>query len=156
MTLTYQPEEETFADFLRRVRLGFGVADKDFARFLGVQPRVLARWMTGDTRYLHASRRAKWETLGIFTGEPAEPTVFERLRNEVEALVDENGKLLYSERDLEETIEWIQLFRASKDSRVPAAEVRKWARSNGLAVPVKGKVPTRIRVAYDLAHAATE
>lgn len=82
----------------------------------------------------------------------SEPTVFERLRNEVESLVDDDGNLLYSETDLLETIEWIQLFKASKERKVSAAEVRRWARANGHQVTAKGRVPTKLKVAYSLAQ----
>ena len=34
----------------------------------------------------------------------------------------------------------------------PAAEVREWARSQGMDVPERGRVPADVRVAYDAAH----
>lgn len=112
--------------------------------------------MTGDTRYIHVRRRAKWADLGIHVPTAAvakdAPVVLEQLRNEVESLVDDDGNLLYSEVDLQETIEWIQLFKASKEQKTSAAAVRKWARANGHAVTAKGRVPTKLKVLYSLAH----
>ncbi len=156
LTLTYRSDEESFAEFLKRVRLGFGIELDAFAAFLGVKQEVLDRWMTGDTRYIHATRLSKWQTMGIVvrdTEVQPDRSAFEELKDEVESLVDDDGNVLYDEQDIRDTTEWIRLFKASKESKsVSDAEIRKWARAQGMKVPVRGRLAARLRVAHQLAN----